>query len=231
LVQQNTYDATNGNLLSTIVDPGTGTHLALTTAMAYDAVGNVTQTTDPRGNFSAAVYDANRRKVLETAYLGTSSAAAPGSATKTTFDAVGRVITEERATAFSGATPTWGHVTQIAYTPTGQKAQVTDADGRIMRMQYDAVDRLAITIDPELRRVRKVYDLAGQLLQEIRADASPLQQVYAEHSYTANGKEAWIKDAKGNQTAYTYDVSLPSIRIFRGCASSIHAMKAAENAH
>ena len=44
--------------------------------------------------------------------------------------------------------------------------------------------------DPENRRVRNVYDLAGQKLQEIRADASPLQQIYAERSYTPNGKEA-----------------------------------------
>lgn len=72
-------------------------------------------------------------------------------------------------------------------------------------MVYDNADRLSVAIDPEARRVRKVYDLAGQMLQEVRADASPLQQVYAERSYTANGKEAWIKDAKGNQTTYTYD--------------------------
>jgi RHS repeat-associated protein len=72
-------------------------------------------------------------------------------------------------------------------------------------MLYDNVDRLSVAIDPEARRVRKVYDLAGQLLQEIRADASPLQQIYAERSYTPSGKEMWIRDARGNQTTYAYD--------------------------
>ncbi len=194
LVTQNSYDATNGNLLSTIVNPG---GLSLTTVMAYDAVGNVTSVTDPRGNASSTTYDANRRKLVVTMPLGAAS--------RTTYDAVGRVIKEERATGTSGGNPVWGHVTQIAYTPTGQKAQVIDADGRVTRMLYDAVDRPLVTIDPESRRVRKVYDLAGQTLQEIRGDASPLQQVYAERSYTPNGKEAWIKDAKGNQTTYGYD--------------------------
>ncbi|MBP6014642.1 MAG: hypothetical protein KBA31_20610 [Alphaproteobacteria bacterium] len=93
----------------------------------------------------------------------------------------------------------------FAYTPTGRKMQVTDADGRVTRMQYDAADRLSVTIDPENRRVRKVYDLAGQVLQEVRADASPLAQVCAEYGYTANGTQAFVKDAKGNQTSYAYD--------------------------
>ncbi len=194
LVTQNSYDATNGNLLSTIMNPA---GLAITTVMAYDTVGNVTSVTDPRNNATATTYDANRRKLVTTMPLGAAS--------RTTYDAVGRVIKEERATGTSGGNPVWGHVTQIAYTPTGQKAQITDADGRVTRMLYDALDRPLVTIDPESRRVRKVYDLAGQMLQEIRGDASPLQQVYAERSYTPNGKQAWIKDAKGNQTTYEYD--------------------------
>ncbi len=71
----------------------------------------------------------------------------------------------------------------------------------VTRLEYDAADRLSVSIDAENRRVRKVYDLAGQVLQELRADASPLAQVYAEYGYTANGRQAFVKDAKGNQTS------------------------------
>src|SRR5262249_12283524 len=47
IVTQYSYDGT-GNLISTILDPGTGSHKHLTTSFGYDAQGDVISTSDPR---------------------------------------------------------------------------------------------------------------------------------------------------------------------------------------
>jgi YD repeat-containing protein len=108
----------------------------------------------------------------------------------------------ERATGNAG-TP-WA-ATQYAYFPTGRVASTTDADGRVTRFTYDAANRLVLTIDPEMRQTKKVYDAASQVIEERRGVGTPAEQAYATFAYTPNGKQAWIKDAKLNQTVYAYD--------------------------
>ncbi|MDP3399831.1 MAG: RHS repeat-associated core domain-containing protein, partial [Brevundimonas sp.] len=55
------------------------------------------------------------------------------------------------------------------------------------------------------RITRNVYDLAGQLTQVRQAVGTPLEQVYAAHTYSPNGQRASVTDANGNLAALTYD--------------------------
>ncbi|MFM9862314.1 MAG: RHS repeat-associated core domain-containing protein [Micropepsaceae bacterium] len=196
LVTQMSYDTATGNLTSVVVYPGTTPHVAAATAFAYDAVGNITQLTDPRGYQHTATYDALRRLTQYTAPTATAAV------TKWTYDLDGLVTKIERATGNTGAP--WA-ATQYGYFPTGRVASTTDADGRVTRFTYDAANRLSLTIDPELRRTKKVYDAASQVIEERRGVGTAAEQAYAQFGYTANGKQAWIKDAKLNQTSYVYD--------------------------
>lgn len=43
------------------------------------------------------------------------------------------------------------------------------------------------------------------MLEEIRADGTPLQQTYARRAFGLDGEELWIEDARSNRTAYTHD--------------------------
>lgn len=196
LVTQTTYHATNGNVLSVILNPGTTPNIAATTVFAYDTAANVTQITDPRGFVHTATYDAMRRLTSYTAPTSTNAK------TKWTYDADGLVVKIERAS--NAAQTTWA-ATDYTYWPTGRVRTMTDADGRVTRYSYDALNRLSLTTDAENRQSKKIYDAAGQVLEDHRAVGTPQEQVYATFSYTANGKQAWIKDAKLNQTTYTYD--------------------------
>ena len=55
------------------------------------------------------------------------------------------------------------------------------------------------------RVTRNLYDAAGQLSKIQRAVGTSLQQDYATYTYTANGKQATITDAKGNKSQLTYN--------------------------
>ncbi len=196
LVTQMTYHATNGNLLSVILNPGTSPNIAATTTFAYDTAANITTLTDPRGFVHTATYDAMRRITSYTAPTSTNAK------TKWTYDADGLVVKIERAS--NAAQTTWA-TTDYTYWPTGRVRTMSDADGRVTRYSYDALNRLSVATDPENRQTKKIYDAAGQTIEDHRAVGTPQVQVYATYSYTANGKQAWVKDAKLNQTAYTYD--------------------------
>ncbi|KRA66169.1 hypothetical protein ASD79_02490 [Caulobacter sp. Root655] len=124
--------------------------------------------------------------------------------------------------------------TRVRYDATGNKTQVYaagtaptltqisyDADDRPVcsrvRMDatlfadlYTATDRPdacatpAAVANPD-RITKTVYDAAGQVTQVIQALGTADQRAYATYSYTANGKQASIKDARQNLTTLRYD--------------------------
>ncbi len=159
-------------------------------------VSNITQLTDPRGFVHTGTYDALRRLTSYTAPASTNAK------TKWTYNVDGEITKIERAT--NAAQTTWA-ATDYTYWPTGRVKTMTDADGRLTSYEYDTRNRLALTTDPELRRASKLYDEADQVTEERRAVATALEQAYSKFAYTLNGKQAWIKDAKNNQTTYSYD--------------------------
>ena len=55
------------------------------------------------------------------------------------------------------------------------------------------------------RITRNVYDNAGQLLKVQKAHGTSLAEDYVTYSYTANGKQATVTDAKGHVATYAYD--------------------------
>lgn len=66
-----------------------------TTAFAYDSVGNVTATTDPRGGVTTATWDAGRQ--LLTATSPGTPAAPSGLVTANTYDPNGQVLQTRRS--------------------------------------------------------------------------------------------------------------------------------------
>ncbi len=212
---------TNEDPKFTVVDYSTGTgHLNLTTQFLYDPDGNLQTTTDPRGNATTSIYDLDRRKTEDDHHDGDATAAL-NAASKTLYDAIGRVVDNQAATMFTGGTPTWLTTKHTTYTPTSKVATITDADNRTTTTVYDDGDRVMTVTDPASRATRFNYctvnDLpncaANQVDKEIRAWSSAnscavsgtLQECYRRVTYGGDGEELTIKDANSNTTAYGYD--------------------------
>jgi RHS repeat-associated protein len=194
LITQINYDNL-GNPTAVIVDPVTDAnpHESITTVFAYDSVGNIVSLTDPRSKTHTGTYDALRRLTSYTAPTST------GVSTTWTYNVDGLITSISRA---NGANPS---VTSYTYWPTGRVKTMTDPDNRVSRYDYDAANRLTYTTDAELRRTLKVYNAASEVIEDRRGIGTPNEQAYATFTYTLNGKQATIKDARNNQTSYTYD--------------------------
>lgn len=229
VVVANSYNATNGLLVSTTQDVG---GLNAVTGFVHDAQGDVVRITDPLGNATQITYDASRRPTMTRQHGGSISAALIA-ASRTTYDNRGRVTREEAGSAFSGANVTaWLDREVRTYTPTDQVATVANSTGgaalALTQYAYDAADRLtctAVRMNPAVygslpasacsqstagangpdRITRNVYDAAGQVLREERGVGTPLLQNYATYTWSPNGKRTSVTDANGNKASMTYD--------------------------
>jgi RHS repeat-associated protein len=177
-----------------------------THSFTYDPARRPLAITDPLGGTAETIYDAFGRPVKTCSQIADSPA-------------------QSCAQASPGSTE-WA-VSTTAYSLTGQPTLVTDPDGAVTSTFYDDLDRPLVTIDAVGRKTMTVYDAAGRVVKAIRAwtgdeygageldcaqmrtntAADPdnaLQQCYQEYAYTPNGQIAWVRDANGQHTAYTY---------------------------
>jgi RHS repeat-associated protein len=203
---------------------------AYTSATRYDAQGQVTGTIAPDPDGAGPLHYAAVRNSYDGAGRLTrvergellawqSEAVAPASwpsftifqTLDTTYDWGGR---KTRDTLSSGGTVQT--VTQYSYDSLGR---LTCTALRMNPAVYGSLPADACTLSttsatygPD-RITHNVYDAAGQVLQEQRAYGvttangfpATLQQNYATHTYTLNGKRASLTDANGNRAEMTYD--------------------------
>ncbi|MDR6872188.1 RHS repeat-associated protein [Bosea sp. BE125] len=196
---QYVYDE-RGNAVQIVRDAGGAGALNQTTRSAYNSLGDVTSTTDPNGNVAGNSYDANRRLVRSVA---PPTGAAFGSiVTELNYDPDGRVLrTQQSANGVSLRS------TSATYTPSGQTATSTDANGNIARYAYDVADRPASIRDALGRVTQYGYDLAGRRISvsNLAVQSNPLLQ----QDYTPDGLPASLTIARGNSqtnvTSYIYD--------------------------
>jgi RHS repeat-associated protein len=120
---------------------------------------------------------------------------------------------------------------EAAFDANNHKVQETVSSGgtvqKLTQYGYDVLGRLlctAVRMDPAQwgsqtdacvpqltgpngpdRITRNEYDAAGQVLKEVRAYGTSLQQDYATYTYSPNGKRASVTDANGNVASLTYD--------------------------
>ncbi|MDR1304550.1 MAG: hypothetical protein LBK76_04925, partial [Verrucomicrobiales bacterium] len=149
---------------------------------AYDAVGNVTATTDANGNVTVSEYDAANRVIKVTDALGHD--------TLTVYDRNGNIVNVSDAN---------GKVTHNQYDALNRLTRTTDAAGITVSYEYDAVgNRVAVT-DGKNHPTRFTYDGLNRQLTE----SDPLNHTVT-FAYDAINKIRRA-DAKGQITAYTYD--------------------------
>jgi RHS repeat-associated protein len=161
-------------------------------------------------------YDDPRRRVTHTA--------ADGSATVTTYDALGRVdevrrpdgtLLQDRAYSDLGRTvvvttpdasvSTGQRVETHRYLPFGALATVEDGLANILR--HDSYDRLGrrLTTRDRATGFRYEHDDFGRAVVRQRLNAAGQAQEYERYGYTAAGRPTTYKDAMGRETTSRYD--------------------------
>ena len=207
-----------GTKASSVTDP-TGK----VTALGFDPVGNMTQTTYPDASAATFSFDADNRRLSVTdpdahallfAYdaLGrrTKLTLPDGTTKSMTYDAAGRELTR---------TDQRGNVTTMAYAPNQQT--ITDALGSVVVNHFDSRQHIVQTTDALGHVTSFIYDSAGNLVRTTYPDGTfktttfdAAKQRIAEtdqvgrttnFAYDAAGHLIRVTDALGGITAYTYD--------------------------
>ncbi|WP_428000315.1 RHS repeat-associated core domain-containing protein [Acidovorax sp.] len=177
------------------------------TVYAYDAKGNLTQSTNALGHVDTYTHDPAGRVLTHTA---------PNSLlTRYTYDARGRVLTSTQGS----------HVTALTYRPSGQVATVTLPQGLQITYSYDDAHRLVGWSDNRGAQVSYGLDGIGNRLTEAvrNAQGQPVWQlartinsinrvvaVTADNQttgfgYNANGDVKSSSDGLGQYTSYFRD--------------------------
>lgn len=219
------YDtlSNHSNLLTTTLDP---TGVDAVTSYTYDANGDVSTVTDPRGYATQNQYDNDRRKTYSYHYDGATNTCLLA-AEHTIYDVLGRDQSVQAAKTLSCASVTlWIATKTTTYTDNSKVYQVQDGANDTTTYAYDKVDRQILVTDPATHMVATVYDLAGHTLcvwhawdgtqVPLAPDPCPAWNPasynppegkfqYAAYSYSPNGNQTSELDANNNLTTLIYD--------------------------
>lgn len=170
--------------------PWTNQH-GMTTTHAYDARGNLTQTTHPDGSVTRREYDEVGQLRFEYD--------ARDRRTEYVRDALGRqvkVIYPDQTFEETGFDEEGNVILQV------------DRLGRRTRMVFDAANRQTHVIEPDGTpdtdadnpTTQTVYNKAGEVIETI--DARGLSTTFG---YDRAGRQEWVRDAEGRETRHVYD--------------------------
>ncbi|WP_177179225.1 RHS repeat-associated core domain-containing protein [Sphingomonas sp. OV641] len=143
-------------------------------------------------------------------------ASGPDRISKFSYDAVGRT-TQVTAGYGTGTTATEG----TAYTPNGQTASVTDANGNVTSYGYDGLDRLRTTTYPGGSAETLQYDASGNVTQRWLRDNNALAYSYDSGNrltgvsvppISTDASRGYSYDASGNMTR-AFDLSGKNINL------------------
>jgi len=171
---QKVYDET-GKLLKEVDESG------LIKTMVYDAVGNLTELTDRKGQKFMYTYD-NRNRLLKRA--------GPTSEVTYTYEADGKRKSMTDATG----------TTSYEYNPnSGLLTQQTYPDGRTLKSEYDLKGNRTKITDPFNRATVYVYDTVNRLAT-VTTDSS----LVASYTYLKNDRIKSVKHGNGMFSNYGY---------------------------
>ncbi|MFC1593868.1 toxin TcdB middle/N-terminal domain-containing protein [Candidatus Omnitrophota bacterium] len=169
------------------------------TTFAYDAMGRVTQSTNPDGTYATIAYGD----------WVTSAIDENGHMQKSYVDAYGRLIKKEEYTGADGRSPHYPYAayslyatTEYAYDTLGNLISTTDAHGNTTTINYDTLGRKTSMSDPDMGQWGYEYDALGNLLQQTDAKGQEIAFGYDELNRLTS------KTSPSDPTVnYTYDDS------------------------
>jgi RHS repeat-associated protein len=231
LITTATYDATTGNLTTSVADVGTSPHFNAAKSFTYNNVGQVLTATDPLGIATQFGYDpfGNRISITRDAgnsnhlnqlstitYSGVGDATSitdpKGNVTTNTYDAARRLT----STTSPGTTAAPSGVkTALSYDPDGRVIQTQQSvNGVVLHTTastYTVIGKPATATDANSNTTNFVYDV----LNRLSTVTDPVQRVtsivYDTLSRRSKLLNTAIQSAPLSQQAYTLDGLLANL--------------------
>ncbi|MBX2999575.1 MAG: RHS repeat protein [Caldilineaceae bacterium] len=184
-----------------------------TTALTYDAFGNLTQQTGPGDLRRSFTYDAAGRPT-SASIVRTVNGSQVSETMSFTYDGRGNLLTQTDAAsntvtrAYDGysrvtaQTDARGNTTGFVYDRRGNPIRTNFCDSSFEVMGYDREGRLTARTDRAGRTVFYEYDESGNLTRAIYPDGAVVAS-----SYDAVGNLLSVVDARSSTTAFTYDAN------------------------
>jgi RHS repeat-associated protein len=199
-----TYDAAGNptTVSKPLYAPSTTTVIdTATTTLAYgDSAhpGDITAVTDPIGRTTHLAYDATGNLIQTT--TPPTAAAPSGAVTTMAYNSIGWIesVVSPRGN-LPGATSTEFRTT-YARNAFGDIFTVTAPDGAVTTTAFDANRNVVSVTDPNENTTEYTYDLLDRPTTVSRPDGTTTQT-----SYTKTGMTATTSDAAGHVTSYSYD--------------------------
>ena len=185
---------TTGNV-STSAFAGDGGIIS-TTSTAYNAAGQVAQTTDASGMMTNNTYDNVGNLTSSTEIVNNVART-----TSSTYNVIGEV---------TSTTDALGNTTLYQYNAAGQVTKTTFADGSSITDEYDSQGNKISEIDQNGIETDYQYNQYGELSAVIEPpvlDPASGQVVNPTYYYTYDiyGNQISTTDAEGHTTSYTFD--------------------------
>jgi RHS repeat-associated protein len=204
---QYSYNAA-GNITRVVFPDG------ITLIYTYDAAQKLRQVTDNQGNQIVYSYDLKGNRVQEVTYdpnnilvrqIDTAydirnhvaSINAAGSLTQQIYDAVGNLVQQADPNQVAAGSDV---ATTHDYDALNRLAQTVNNLGNITAYAYDKRDRVVQVIAPNDATTQYIYDDLGNRLQEISLDRGAIN-----YTYDTAGNVTSVTDARGVTANYIYD--------------------------
>ncbi|MGN0161104.1 MAG: PKD domain-containing protein, partial [Lachnospiraceae bacterium] len=179
-------------------------YLGNTTAMTYDAIGNITSVTTADGAVTRYEYDPLGRN--------TAIVYADGGRVEYTYDCNNNVTSIKDQN---------GNVVHFEYNPNGWLTQSTNVLGGITRYEYDHEGRVIRRTNPDKTTVTTTYDGVGNVIETVDEAGNTYAYTYdranriitetapdngvTSYQYYLDGKKKTVTYPDGSGILYTYD--------------------------
>jgi RHS repeat-associated protein len=194
-------------------------------AFQYDALGNKTQQSDPRGNTISYTYDGDGNRISETDQNGgsflreydpannlTKTTYPDGTTASKTYDFAHRVVTSTNQT---------GRTTRFAYDKAGQLMHAVIGDGTpsaiTISYDYDLAGRLIATTDGRGNTTRLTHDGADRVVAVTNAVGAATTL-----SYDADGRITSVTSPSGAKRQMSYDARGRPTVVINPDGTSVH---------
>lgn len=175
------------------------TQLALVTSYDYDEFDRLVRETDPMGNVVETVFDRNGKvHQVKFHHKHTDGSFAVHTQTTNYYDTYDRLI---RTVDIESGETTYTYGPTV-YDEESDLLAVTDANGNVVRHEYDAMHRRTATIDGNGRRSEFSYDQAGNLIKV----SNPVGQAI-NYKYDPLGRQTLAISHTGKVTEQRYDAN------------------------
>ncbi|MDO4711833.1 MAG: DUF6531 domain-containing protein, partial [Peptostreptococcaceae bacterium] len=147
----------------------------------YDAVGRILSVIDKEGHQESYTYDQNGLKE----YIGKDK---------------NKITYEREYGQISKIIDAAGNELSYIYDSMGRVTTVTDQEGNVHKIEYNATGKIQKIIDPYDQFVEYDYDVLGRKIRQTDKNNNTTR-----FEYTPNGNLRTITDALGNITEFEYD--------------------------